>query len=234
MAKRAKKKSGTRRASAEELRNAKLEMWMGRLGFPVFCVGTVWALVGGTFGYLSAKESLEWPTTQGIIQTSEVTSGTTFLRRLGLRKSYAPKISYTYSVEGQEYTGHRIDLTSNSGSSSEQEATTLARRYGVGTSVRVRYDPQSPADCALSVGTGLSTYIPLIIGAIGVILCPLSWMMWTDGRRKLHSLQTTGRLPPKSWADRLPEFEISNKLVYALLAAGVVIYGVIHAVFFPG
>ncbi len=67
-----------------------------------------------------------------------------------------PDVAYTFSVRGQSYQGKRVSLGDISGRFAEE----AVRRYPVGATVAVFYDPNDPTDCVLERG--------LVVGAPAV------------------------------------------------------------------
>ncbi len=64
-----------------------------------------------------------------------------------------PDVAYAFSVAGQGYQGNRVSLGDISGRFAEE----AVRRYPVGSTVTVHYDPNDPTDCVLERG--------LVVGA---------------------------------------------------------------------
>jgi|GEM_PF-361349 len=59
-----------------------------------------------------------------------------------------PDVAYMFSVGGQGYQGKRVSLGDISGTFAEE----AVRRYPVGSTVTVYYDPKDPTDCVLERG----------------------------------------------------------------------------------
>jgi len=84
--------------------------------------------------------------------------------------TYEPAVKYTYSVAEQTYTGERIGYCPT-----QFDYGTASKnifRYPVGSTVRVRYDPQDPAKALLETkGAGSKLFISLGIFFLVVGVC---------------------------------------------------------------
>jgi len=97
--------------------------------------------------YHLAQQAADWPTTPGEIVTSDFVvssdeDGTT----------YRTKVTYAYSVNGQEFTGDRVAF-GYSGSSGRGFHRKIYDALPIRTKLAVRYDPSNPERTALSHGS---------------------------------------------------------------------------------
>lgn len=128
----------------------------------------VFFLVGATiagFGVrtvLQARESGSWPSVPGIIRTSTVTTQ----RGSKGGVSYKPVVTYSYSVDGAEYTGDLIAYGLKGSSASRSFAQYYDNKYPEGSSVPVAYDPASPQTSVLEPGVSKRAFILVAFGAI--------------------------------------------------------------------
>ncbi|MBP86930.1 MAG: hypothetical protein CMJ64_09460 [Planctomycetaceae bacterium] len=147
-------------------------------GFVVALVlGVVFTGVGFSVAYFlglpmlrEAKASESWPTTDGVITVARVESKQE--RREGKTTTmYSHHIEYRYSVNDEELTGSRVWTTDGHSSSSMSSfAKKTVQRYPVGKEVKVFYDPEAPAICALEPGTTWMTYLPLGLGGLFFVI----------------------------------------------------------------
>ena len=134
-----------------------------------------------SFGYVSlqkAKAAEHWPTTPGEVVASDFvedsdSDGTT----------YRAKVSYTYSVNGQEFTSERIAF-GYSGSSGHGYHYDIHKELPVGTRLAVRYNPDKPEMAALSYGVNKSIIFLLVFGAV--------WLAFTGGMAYMMTLMESG------------------------------------------
>jgi hypothetical protein len=147
----------------------------------------LFALVGGLvlLGWqwnsrAGASATLQWPTAEGKIVSSEVEQKEVY-RRKRIRTVFDPQIQYSYEVDGKAYTGHRIDYYEDQASENEQTAIAVSSKYPAGEDVKVYYNPQDPASSLLEPGVtgsnatwswamiGLGGFLTLIglFGSIG-------------------------------------------------------------------
>lgn len=96
-----------------------------------------------------AAAPAEWPTTAGLVITSEVASGTdTDGTRL-----YWPNVEYRYGVNDSTYVGTRVRAILTR-TSSDGPARRVVARYPAGAAVTVFYDPADPSSALLDTDTG--------------------------------------------------------------------------------
>ncbi len=144
--------------------------------FPyAFCSVFIFAgLVVAVFGVVTiirAGRSLSWPTTEGVVTTSQV------VVRDG---NYAPAVVFTYAVGGKAYHGTEVAIGAHFTSSDGGDAAVCANRYPVGSKVTVFFDPEAPDHSVLEPGVSKRTYLPLVFGigfgAAGVWFCLMFWL----------------------------------------------------------
>lgn len=90
----------------------------------------------------TAKASASWPTTSGTVRTVE--------RFKRLFRSL-PRVVYTYSVDGKDYTSERISFASGYRA---KEVDAVLSRYSAGQTVPVHYQPERPSEAVLEPGSG--------------------------------------------------------------------------------
>lgn len=91
------------------------------------------------------KAAQSWPSTTGLVITSTIQS-----KRTGRSVSEYPVIIYQYSVHGREYQASTIKTGEQFlkvGGSIVSNAT--IKRYPVGSTVTVFYNPENPGEAAL-------------------------------------------------------------------------------------
>ena len=113
----------------------------------------------GARSVVHARASSAWPHVSGKITHSEIdrssnSDGT----------SYKPRVHYTYSVNGEPFTGERICFGLANMSAGYRFAQAYTKRYQVGSSVDVYYDPVQPASAVLEPGLSKRAFIPMSFG----------------------------------------------------------------------
>ena len=132
------------------------------------------ALFMGLGFFLYILRAYRWPVTRGRIVASGVES---FIDRqldegrFYNRRHYKSGVVYEYEVNGRKYRGDRVTLGLTVSSNLPGVARMTARRYPVGTEVRVRYDPKTPSE---SVLRPFSVLHLIIFVAAGAVL----WLAW--------------------------------------------------------
>jgi hypothetical protein len=105
-----------------------------------------------------------WPAVPGVITfcgIEEVFDTDTTSTSSSVAKSYRTNIDYTYTVNGNTYTGHQIKL-GMAMSGSKASAQAIADRYPVGAKVEVHYDTANPGDAAIERSTR-SPFLPFVV-----------------------------------------------------------------------
>ena len=136
-------------------------------------VGALMIVMGGVFGavaadnYRDGEATKAWPSTTGQILTADVDEEVRRERRdngsYRERRTYTPRITYAYTIQGIEYTGHRI-RTDDSGGDRDKAFDTI-NEYPVGSTVDVFYDPENPDSAVLKQGA--DTVAVWVFGGVG-------------------------------------------------------------------
>lgn len=95
---------------------------------------------------LEMGDSREWPTTEGVITASRITSNHKTSTEKGWhsnRYQYEVRVQYAYEVDGVSYSGNRLRIGPKKHSSEKNAQRELAE-YPVGQRVRVYYNPKEP------------------------------------------------------------------------------------------
>ena len=109
----------------------------------------------------TAKESINWPQTTGVITSSKVES-----HRGDDSTTYSSEVRYAYTVNDQELIGDVVYFGDDVSSSDSSIARTTVKQYPKGKEVKVFYDPEEPGNSALETGTTWSSYFMLIFGLV--------------------------------------------------------------------
>ncbi|MBD9423833.1 DUF3592 domain-containing protein [Pseudomonas sp. PDM15] len=112
--------------------------------FYVLVFGVV--MYAGIQQALEMGDSREWPTAEGVITESRITSSYKTSSEKGWhgsRYEYEVRVQYAYSVDGVSYSGKHLRIRPNQYSSEEHAQQELAE-YPVGQRVRVYYNPKEP------------------------------------------------------------------------------------------
>lgn len=131
------------------------------------------ALAAAWILYESYARAARWPSTDGVVLSSEVrkTLTETYAKRQQ-QLSWEPLVTYQYSVGGKRYVGTRISSRvyrkpADAGDADPpRELSALADRYAVGVRVGVHYNPENPSSAFLEI----DRFGPLLFGAVGGVL----------------------------------------------------------------
>lgn len=129
----------------------------GNVAAAALLFGMVFSGVG-IWGIVRSAPTKSWPSTEGAIDESRVEA----VGRAGPDEVY---LRYSYSVEGQAFTGKRISYMLLI---SDAHAHRLVSEYSSGMRVRVYYDPAHPARSVLQPG-GMGTAAVFLLAGLGLL-----------------------------------------------------------------
>ena len=109
-----------------------------------------------------AQESADWSRTQGWVETSRVER----FSPTGGRVEPRLELSYSYTVQGETYTGDRVRLPVPIPGVLEDGPQQLTGRYPAGLQVDVFYDPEDPSRAVLEPGAPAAAYLPIVGGVL--------------------------------------------------------------------
>lgn len=115
------------------------------------------------FGFRSmgrAKASLEWPSVNGVVASSEIDK-----KRGDNGTTYSAEILYDYEVGGVTYSSNRVGY-GDFGSSDPSWARKVVNRYPQGKEVTVYYMPDKPEESTLEKGVHKKTYLLPAFGSV--------------------------------------------------------------------
>ena len=102
-----------------------------------------------------AAQTAQWANTQGVIVESFVDDSDS--------DSIAPRLVYTYQVNGQTLRGWRVSYALRG--ANRRAVEEIVARYPSGKKVLVFYDPNAPASAVLE-NTPPASWLPIITGFI--------------------------------------------------------------------
>lgn len=119
-----------------------------------------------------AAQSLKWPSVVGKVVEARMLESTSTDSDGDSSTTYRAHVKYEYEIAGAWYTNDKIGVgmvVSTSGTKKAQE--TLAR-YPVGSTVKVYYDPNNPADSVLEqkASSNLTLILGIIFLAVGLCM----------------------------------------------------------------
>jgi hypothetical protein len=129
-------------------------------------------LAGAFFLYIGvettrlARESAEWPVTDGEIVRSDVVEEVSNTGPGRGSRTYRPTIRYRYQVDGVDHEGERVSLGEYA-TEDRADAERVVRTYPVGRRVQVHHRPGAPSTAVLEPG---SDGAPWLYAALGSVL----------------------------------------------------------------
>ncbi len=134
---------------------------MNRMWAAVFILAGAAVLIYGIGLVRDARACATWPSAEGRIVSAEAET----VARDKSKRTYAPSVTYTFSVEGRQFNGSRVTLVPRNSINLASVQATLAN-YPVGGTVSVFYDPRDPANCVLSTATNGNEWAYAIGGVL--------------------------------------------------------------------
>ena len=113
-----------------------------------------------------AKNSAFWRSTNGKILSAKIVQSERSSSGQGKETVYTPKISYTYTVNDQEYISERIKIMSDYSSSSIKAVQKIIQKYRPDSEVMVYYDPAKPKRAILEKGVSSEVYVLLVFSLL--------------------------------------------------------------------
>ena len=124
------------------------------------CIAGVIFLLLGIAGFVGmqmassyADRAQQWPSVDGKIVTSEVSTATSRFK-YGVRTTLVADIEYAYTVNGEDFQGEHLRLLPMLHMQPGETPQELVARYPVGRSVKVYYDSGNPSAAVLNPALG--------------------------------------------------------------------------------
>ncbi len=108
-----------------------------------------------------ARAWMDWPKAEGRVVSAEAA----VVAREKDKTTYAPSVTYTFSVGGREFKGTRITLVPRN-TTSLSSVQAMLSRYPVGGTVTVFHDANDPANCVLSTATNCTEWSYAVGGVL--------------------------------------------------------------------
>jgi hypothetical protein len=125
-------------------------------------------LVRGLVELRAGKASRNWPSVAGQVVLATVDVSVSTDDDGGTSRSYAPRVVYTYSASGQQYTSDQVVVGAKWHYPSRARAEAKLA-YQSGQQVIVCYNPDNPTQAVLEPGATRGAWGTLIIGLIFAI-----------------------------------------------------------------
>jgi hypothetical protein len=125
-------------------------------------------LVRGFIDFRTSKASRDWPSAGGQVTIATVETKVEHDED-GTTTKYSPRVVYTYSVSGQQYTSDQVVVGARRWHTSQARAEAKLA-YRSGQRVTVYYNPDKPAQAVLEAGATRGAWGTLLIGIVFAIL----------------------------------------------------------------
>jgi len=121
-------------------------------------------------GSFKSAESENWPSIEGTILSSEISTRNELNSDTHTRDYYyMSKVSYNYTLDGAVYTSTMISVINNNKEYViESEAQAIIDNYPIGKKVKVYYNPDNPSEAFLEPGMKDSGSV--ICGTVGSVI----------------------------------------------------------------
>jgi hypothetical protein len=129
----------------------------------IFVAIGLWFLVKFALNMGKANRAMNWPTVEGRVTESLVSTHRSRRSDSGARTNlYGALVRYSYMVKGVEYSGERVTFA-DTHNSDRSKAEAILARYAIGAAVRVYYNPEDPQNALLEPGISNQSFLPLLI-----------------------------------------------------------------------
>jgi hypothetical protein len=141
---------------------------MGIIFGLIFTGAGLFMLVRGLIEFRTSRASSDWPSVEGQVVAAMVETKVDHDED-GTTTSYSPRITYTYSVSGQQYASDQVVIGARRHYPSQARAEAKLA-YQPGQQVTVYYNPDKPSQAVLEVGATRGAWGTLLIGIVFTIL----------------------------------------------------------------
>lgn len=143
-------------------------------------------------GFLKVRQAKGWSQVQGRITRSRMASRSPPAGNTIGKTENVPDVAYSFSVRGRNYQGNRVSLGNVSGPFADE----ALKRYPVGATVTVYYDPADPDSNVLErdAPKGIVKGCGGVIAFFGVIGAGIYWA-FTRGPAALRSVAPDADVP---------------------------------------
>ncbi|MBN1102107.1 MAG: DUF3592 domain-containing protein [Deltaproteobacteria bacterium] len=160
-----------------------------RLFWAVLLIALLLSVTGGVFlgvfltEYHRAKQTVLWPSTNGHVEWSRITSYR--YGRSHQHEGYHLRIGYAYRVDGKPYHRDRYSISHKyQAFHSAQPAEDQLKQYPAGASIKVFFNPLQPGESLLHLGPpedlGGDMITPIILtGALTLVAATASFLLIT-------------------------------------------------------
>ena len=148
-----------------------------KFGYRLFILSSIILIAIGSINIYKAYKTTNWPSTQGRITSSEITTRSDTYRdsttnRLSEETYYNAHITYEYEINGIIYSNDDVKVGGTIGTTSINWARETLNQYPKDKIVNIYYNPEDPGQSVLEVGLHFSTWFPLTMG-LGIFF--FSW-----------------------------------------------------------
>ena len=136
----------------------------------IFIIGGIIAAYFGINTIKIAIASESWPTVEGKVTRSEITSVIREVERDGIsvkETHYIPHVSYHYTVNGLAHISDKVSFVEASYDETCSNCANAIRNvYPKDTIVKVHYNPEKPNEAVLEAGLQMRTFSALAAGIL--------------------------------------------------------------------
>lgn len=143
----------------------------------------LWILPTVYRGFRDGPRSTEWPMIEGTILEHRIVP----LDRDGTDAELGVKLVYQYEVNGEKYSGSRINVANNEivfhGQLAQELQLRCEEKFPKNGPIEIFYDPNQPSQAVLITGTVPSTYGQLLF-VIFIVAAYLFYLARSDRQRR--------------------------------------------------
>jgi len=127
----------------------------------------------GFHAILRQQQTMSFKPTTGIMVSSSIGQNSTGRNAAGQpagpeQVAYYPIVVFSYSVDGQRYTGRHYNEADMYGLS-QNDVESIVNQYPAGKVCTIYYNPANPADSILQRDLGAAPYIFILVGILIIV-----------------------------------------------------------------
>ncbi|MEH6448385.1 MAG: DUF3592 domain-containing protein [Oleispira sp.] len=143
-------------------------VWLDTLGWAMTIILGIFIFITGIVSIQEGRQSFHWP------QANAKLKGARLISHSGSKggMTYAPKVTCSFVVDGQEYEGTEYDFSASY--TSKEKAQKKVTEIKCMQTLLVHYKPEDPSINVIHPGVHFVAYMRLFVGVGGVAIPILS------------------------------------------------------------
>ncbi len=144
--------------------------WLDALGWSMTIILGIFIFITGVVNVQEGRQSFHWPRVNAKLKSVRLQIQT------GSKggRSYSPKITCTFIVDGQKYEGTEYDFSSSY--TAKEKAEKKVTEVKAMEPLLVHYKPEDPSINVIKPGLHFVAFLRLLLGLAAVVISVMSWV----------------------------------------------------------